>query len=274
MKNHDIFSKLAKGLRTFPEVKAIGISGSYAINKQDKYSDIDCCIISESLIPSTEKRIKAYSKIGNIAMQWSNIDFEISVGDAFKIDGLEIDMIWMTHPEIIKFIQNLEKDVKCDEFLPGGIKKTNAIFDPERIIEKIKAKVNKYPDKRARNRAITFIKDAHFNLYTLSWLKKAEYRNDYFSFSKNQHEILDYLIKVIFALNKEWLSDEKRILPMIENMTNVPKDAANRIRSLIMHDDRNVTMKKSLKEIKQLFKETYLITNQLYPDLKLNFSWE
>lgn len=171
------------------------------------------------------------------------------------------------------FIRNLDKNYYCDEFLPGGLAKLKPLVDETGVIANLKHILPEYPRKRAIRRMETNIGSAHFTLYKLAWLEKATYRRDYYSFLKYKFELIDMFCTALFALNREWYSDEKRLLQKIQRMQFAPACVGRRIESIIMHAGANGHLGNCLRNIKKLFGELVTIAVAQYPEIELPRGW-
>jgi hypothetical protein len=157
--------------------------------------------------------------------------------------------------------------------LPGGLSTVKALHDPRGTISKLQSEIPSYSEARARHRVRQSIGQAHYSLYGLGWLKKAAVRRDHFSFLKNESDLLEKFFYALFALNRTWFSDEKRLTSRIRQFEYCPEHADRRIQSIIMHQDDNEQLAVCLANIKQLFQDMVSCAHRKYPDLDLPIDW-
>jgi len=258
--------------QAFPQTLALGISGSFVQNNTDKYSDYDFCIYTNEEIPNADLKKNIYAKMGISSFDYFNIDFEISNGDGFLIDDSECGFIWMEYKKSLNLLKELDIKWDLNEYLPGGVERLKILFETNNEITNLKNCIY-YSEKRSINRFKLFINRAHHSIYILKWLEKAAYRNDYYSFLKNKFESIEYLIYSLFALNKRWMADEKRLLEISGELIYKPKNLENRLEEIIFHTNENKNLNQCLKNIKQLFIDTIDIFRNIYQSEKIDNIW-
>ena len=255
------------------EIEAIGLSGSYSRHLEDSLSDVDICIYVRGTLPPADSRERAYHHLGLTDWLYFDVDFEQSRGDGVRIDGQRCDLCWMSIPAVSSFLRLLRTDFDCAEWLPGGLSTVETLHDPKGRLERLRAEIPVYSHSRARHRFKSATNGAYISLYNLGWLKKAAFREDYFSFLKNEYDLLEKLFYALFALNQEWYSDEKRLTRRIMSFEYVPEDADKRIQSVVMREGENRQLRGGLESIKGLFEETVSLAHCKYPDLDLPKDW-
>ena len=261
-------------LKTFHEVTAIGLSGSFSRGMGDSLSDLDICVFAEKEIPAANDRKHRYEACGISDIAYLNVDFEVSRSDGLKVEGMDCSLIWMTVPGAKEFLDRLTHDFDSDEFLPGGLVTIKSLFDPKGRIEQLKGLVPPYSDDRAMHRVESNVRKAHFSIYVLGWLEKAAVRSDYFSFVKSEYEVLDNFFTALFALNQRWYCDEKRLTQTIVDFELAPANVAERIRSIVMRRDDNADLGKCLEGIKRLFADLETVSRLRYSNVDLPENWQ
>ena len=261
-------------LEGFDEVAAVGLTGSSAHGNADAMSDLDVAVFAVGEIPSPEMRRRRYASYGISEPAYFDVDFEISRGDELQIDGVDCGFIWMSLPKAEAFLATLAEDFDCDEFLPGGLVTMQPLVDPDGVIPALQDSIHLYPEERAKHRIKSNLKRAYFSIYVLAWLHKAAMRNDYFSFLKNEFEMLDSFFAALFALNQQWYSHEKRLTEIVRGFELVPSGVGSRIEAIIMHKDGCEDLSQSEGEIKALFADLANISRETFPDLDVPTEWK
>jgi hypothetical protein len=172
------------------------------------------------------------------------------------------------------FLRNLDRDFDCSEWLPGGLGTIKAMYDPSDIIKGLQEDIPSYSIKRSQHRVQRALRDAHFSLYKLAWLPKASHRGDIFSFLKYQYLLLEKFFYTIFALNRIWFSDEKRLVEKLMSFEFAPHNVDRRIETIIQREHGEVSLEGCLQELELLFSDTATCAHQLYPELDLPRIWE
>ncbi len=266
-------SRVVDFLTGFDEVVAVGLSGSGATGNMDRFSDLDVCVYTKPDLPEAKTRRERLESAGLGEIQYFDVDFEVSRGDGLSLNGKRCDLNWMSVPKVELFLKSLVVDFDCNEFLPGGLLMTKDIYDPNGLIEHLQKAVPAYSPERSMHRIKKSVSAAHFSLYVLCWLEKAAARNDYFSFLKFKFEILDHFFTALFALNRQWFCQEKRLVEMVDRFPYAPSSARTRLTEVIVHSGTSSSLGESLKEIKSLFSELVGLSVQAYPGLELPSEW-
>ena len=269
VKSPVIFSKISSLLSAFDDIQAYGLSGSSAAEAHDDLSDLDVCVFTPGAIPPVECRKAQYLTAGVETIEHLDVDFEVSRGDGVRIAGCPVDFIWMEVNAIRAFLSALTVDFACDEFLPGGLLKIQALYDPGQVIASLQQQVPPYPRPRAAARVASHIAAAHFALYSQRWMEKAVSRQDAFSFIKYEYELLDHFFSALFALNQRWFCVEKRLTRLVREFPLVPERAGERIEAIILRQGENASLEGCLKNYQQLCVELVALACQQYPECEL-----
>ena len=270
----ELLSRAVNMLAAFDEVVAVGLSGSSANGTADHLSDLDICVFATPDLPDPKSRRQRLESAALGEITYVDIDFEVSRGDGVFVNGKACDFIWMSVPKVEAFLKSLALDFECDEFLPGGLLKTDAVHDPDGLIERLQRAVPDYPRERAMYRVEKSICVAHSSLYVLRWLEKAVARGDSFSFLKFKYQLLDNFFTALFALNRQWFSDEKRLVEKVEEFDHTPGQAKSRLGAVIMQSGNSAPLAGSLKELKSLFFDLACLSRKVYPELEIPTAWD
>ncbi len=260
-------------LTGFDQVLAVGLTGSHANKKVDRYSDLDLAVFVRDEIPSAERRKRRYESCGVEGFPYFDKDWEVCTDDGLTIDGTRCEIIWMAMPVITSFLEDLDRNFDADEFLPGGLLSTAPLLDPDGVIPAIKSLVPVYSEERAVYRIKKHLDHAHFSIYVLDWFSKAAFRDDHFSFFIHLREVVEDLVTCCFALNRRWLSDEKRVLDILGTFEMVPENVGGRLASIIMHTGGNAALDQSLENLKGLFRELAFIADAEHPNSGFPLDW-
>jgi hypothetical protein len=220
------------------------------------------------------RRKAAYAAAGYTEMLYFDVDFETSRGDGYWRQGIRYNFNWMRTDHVKAYLKKLESDFGSSEYLPGGLRIVKAVHDPKGIIPGLQAEIAEYSDERGRFRIKQKLEALHFSLYSLGWLEKAAFRKDRYLFLKYKQSALELLFQILYALNKEWLSDEKGLAKRILRFRYTPDQFEKRVYSIIMHHNQDAELKHCLLSLKELFADTVLLAQQRYPDLELPRDWK
>jgi predicted nucleotidyltransferase len=279
--NHDhseeafrlLTGSLSKFALSLENGSAIGLSGSRARGNGDALSDIDVCVFVPGELPALQTRKPIYAGLGLTDLLYEDVDFMTSRGDGFRVHGTRCDFNWMSIPAVQSFLERLDSDFDCAEYIPGGLSSVRVLHDPGYIIAGLQGAIPPYSDARAQHRIRKAIQDARFSLYDLGWLDKAAFRSDAFLFHKHQYFLLETLFRALFALNNEWLSAEKGLAHRAGGFSYAPQRIERRITSVILHQQDNGDLPTCLSNLKGLFSETVQAVHRRYPSLDLPAEW-
>lgn len=271
--NNAIVSKAVGTLSSFCDVAAVGLSGSRICDSADSESDYDFVVLAKETIPSAECRKHTYEKHGITEFPYFNVDLEVCRDDGLTIDGVRCETIWMNIPFVREFLASLDSNFDCDEGLPGGLLRTTPLFDPNGTLEALKSEVPGYSRARAVHRLKKHLSSAHFHIYVLRWFDKAALRNDYFCFFRHLHHVVEDFITCLFALNRRWFCDEKRVIDILQTLELAPRHTAERLTSIIMHENENARLDKCLLNLKGLLNELSVMADAKYPGSEFPMDW-
>ena len=261
-------------LEEFEDVEAVGLSGSVARSVSDEFSDLDICVFVKDQLPSPDKRKRKYEEFGISDFRYFDGDLKDSRIDGLVIDDVDFDFLWMSLRRSERFLRDLSKNHECDEYLPGGLLELQPLVDPRQRIASLRGLIPPYSEARAKARVKSNVKSARFSIYALEWTTKAPYRNDYFSFFFNKWMVFDHFVSALFALNRQWRAHEKRIIDQIRRLDIVPRNAACRVESIILHDKENTSLEANAGSIKELLSDLTALALKQFPDIDLPVEWK
>lgn len=269
----DPIEKPLQLLRRFPQVAAIGLSGSVSRGLDDDLADTDLCVFVADRLPTLDERKQRYRKFGISDHKYLDGDLEVSRIDGFRIDDADYDFLWMSLPEVEQFLLGLPGNHECDEYLPGGLLTVQPLFDPQGHIDRLGRLVPTYSEERARSRVKGSVDKAHFSFYSLAGPTKAPFRSDYFSFFFNQWTVLDSFVSGLFALNRQWRAHEKRVIDQIHQLGLAPSRVSERMRAVMLYQDENTNLAANARNIKLLFSDLVSIAQKEFPGIDLPTEW-
>ncbi|HUT24098.1 MAG TPA: nucleotidyltransferase domain-containing protein [Sumerlaeia bacterium] len=267
-------SRAVDFLTGFEEVIAVGVSGSSATGTRDDLSDLDVCVFTDPNLPEPKLRRERLESSALGEITHFDVDFGVSRGDGVSLRGKPCDFNWMTVPGVASFLESLAVDFDCGEFVPGGLLMTQSVYDPQGIIEHLQEAVPEYSRERAMHRIEKSISSARSLLYGfLRLLDKAVARDDYFSYLRFQYELLDKFFTALYAANRQWFCDEKRLVEDVDKFAYAPSRAKDRLTQITRHSGKCSSLADGLEEIKSLFAELVCLSLKMYPELELPTEW-
>lgn len=230
---------LALHFAQYPEIEAIGISGSIVSGQGSLTSDIDLYIFGSSIIPVEERRkianLRGYTQ-GNFNLQYWD------TGDEWydKETGIEVDIMYWEkswiEEQLERVIVRHESSVGYTTCFWHTIKQIEILFDRNGWISALKSKTQtSYPEALRQN----IIQKNYPLLHSIipaytHQLEKAVRRGDLFSINHRLTEYLASYFDILFALNRILHPGEKRLVSFaINNCRWLPEGFETDIRSLL-----------------------------------------
>ena len=266
--------RVVRVLKSFPEVVAIGLEGSFASGQSDAFSDLDMRVFVAQDFPSSADRRARYAKARWTKFNYFDLNFGMSLADSARIGNLDFDLDWIKVPALESYLSSLATEYDHDEGFAGAMGKVIALHDPDGVIDSLKQQIPTYSEERAARRAAAHLRGAHHRLYVLKWLEKAVARGDHACFLSHQSEIMGNFFSALFALNRRWFSDEKRLLEIVRGFEIAPRDLTRRLRRTLLRRGRCASGEGCLREIKGLFHDLAALAKKRAPGIDVPVTWK
>lgn len=225
-------------------VKAVICFGSYAMRNNDEHSDIDLYAFCDTVIPLAAVRKEALGIIEGVSQLeidhtetgWD--DQWCPVGDSLKLDGLLVEIGYNT----LGWLETVARKVKEGalsipelRFRPytmlGLLDTAVVLYDPERIIQRIRLKLYPFPFALKRALLAQSIPVAKGSLGDLRDYAKRGIGNRAFHF--HLERVLDAMDSILFALNERYSPATKRVEDLYTELKTVPVDFMSRYTMLL-----------------------------------------
>jgi len=256
-------SKAAKIYQANPKIEAVLLGGSVSRNLHDSYSDIELFIFWKEP-PTEEDRKKPITRLAGEIIDFHPYEEE-EWSESFITEGIKL--------EISNFLTQTIADIIEDVivfFNPDVYKQciAAAVYDGaalsgETLIQKLKEKVNPYPDELS----IAMIKEYMF--LSNSWTNRAAllHRKDWLMLYKVMTDVQTHLMGMLSGLNKQYVHHPafKWQRQTLESMTIVPENICSRLASVFLDDPTD-----SLKELEKIVQEVYQLIQREYPQIDIS----
>lgn len=236
--------------------KEIIVVGSVSRGVADVNSDIEIEFLNEN-IPSEKERVDWIKQIGGT--QITSYGGPISDGSMwiiFKYKDFWIEAGWQSFEAMKKNVRSILNGEIIDHerlLLPWVINNAICITEGD-LIKNLKGDLNTYPDILQKKIILSSLKGLTLTL-ALNVKKALAEREDKIPLLERLIVDVKRVLRILFALNKEWELDWKRIRYIVEDLEVKPNDLYNRI-------DKIVTLnssKESLEACFELTKDTLLL---------------
>jgi predicted nucleotidyltransferase len=237
-----ILARVTARLAPMRGVRAIALGGSRARGWHNAHSDIDIGLYYTGALD-----IAALNEAATALDDAHRTDLATGLGGWgtwvdggawLTIDGIAVDLIYRDLARVDRVIAEVARGEFqiayhaghphsfVSSFYAAEIAVGVALHDPDSLIAARKAQLTPYPDALARATVRRFLGEAQFSL---ALVEKAEHAGDPAYAAGVAFRIVGCLAHALFALNREWLMNEKGAVRRVETFAHHPKDFAGRV---------------------------------------------
>lgn len=270
-------------LKRFNTVKAASMAGSHALGQADRYSDLDIQVFTSDEIPDPSTRRKIYGACPGIECKLLahpisavldkspfSSNYEM---DWIDIEGAKCDIVWLPQPGVEHLISALPADPDFPETIGVLTRVIQPLFDPEGYIEQLRKRCPEYPTERARRKAGNCFGHPHWFICDWRVLEKAIYRNDIPGYQQAENEMVEYLVKGLYAVNRVWQESRRRLRFHSREFSVLPENFLNRLEAMILRKGPFQNLESCHWELRSLFHDLCLLANNRYPEWHLSEDW-
>lgn len=247
MPQEPLLQSLIARLKDVKNLSAIVLGGSHASGSQRPDSDIDIGLYYHTHTPLDCKQLRAIATALNDTPTPTVTNLGgwgrwVNGGAWLTIQGQRVDFLYRD----IEFVSST-----LDECNAGTLRSDywqqpaygfhnyiyctetricRALYDPNHIIEGLKAKVAHYPPKLKAAIIKNFLWSARF---TLDNTVKAARRGEVYIVTGGLARALHCLVQVLYALNESWYINEKRLVTELNAFDKKPEQVLERIYAIL-----------------------------------------
>ena len=253
-------NQLVNAVKKFPNVKAIGQTGSLEEDLIPGFSDIDMFVLCDR-VPDAMERHNAYETCKELYTECNMNVCENCIwgtGDILIVDGIDTMFMFFTIGEMTTYVEEVlaGKHIYAEgEFYPIGrlatIESIDILYEEDGVMSKLKEKVAVYPEELAE---VTI--HSH-----LSWaineedIGRAYLRKDVLFYHQVLEKGIDHFLQALYAVNRTYFPSRKRSEQYIKNFKKVPKNCYERLLQVIENGARSETILQSIAEYRKLCEE-------------------
>lgn len=277
---HELISKLTARLSGISGIQAVVLGGSFARGRAQPGSDIDLGIFYSETAPFAIDSIRDLARSVHDAAdpvvsgfyewgQWVN------GGAWLSISGQRVDFIYRSIEHVERVIADTESGRYEIDYLqqppfgffsgtyPGEIAICKPVVDPNGLIDRLKVRVEIYPE-RFRERVIQdFLWMAEFGLELFA--RKFASRCDIFGTVSCMTRAIHQLELVLFALNRRYPVNDKTMLAEITEFELAPERFSDRVQHILKAPGMSAAeLHTAVDSVKRLAFETMELTGGLY----------
>jgi hypothetical protein len=190
----------------------------------------------------------------------------VNGGGWLTVDGAPVDILYRDAARVTRVIDDVrEGHFECayhyghphafvSTIYAGEIATCRVLHDPSGFAAAAKARLEPYPDALRTATIARFSDEARF---FLAIAQKAAERGDVVYVAGCAFRAASCLLQVIFAINRQWLLNEKGALALAANFPLAPMDLRTRLESAVSHLDGSAReLTRALDTIAALVGET------------------
>jgi len=261
-------------------MEAVVLGGSYARGRAQPTSDIDLGLFYSEAAPFSISQIREMAEAINDTPGPVVTDFYgwgpwVNGGAWLTIGGQRVDFIYRNLEHVERVITDAEAgryEVDYSQQPPfgffsgiylGEIAVCVPLSDPERKIEVLKHRVKHYPEALRRATVQDYLWQAEFAL--AAFAPKFAVRSDAYGTASCLTRAVNYLVLVLFALNRRYLINDKTALAEIAEFRHAPENFVERVQGTLSHLGTAVgDLNGAVAIISELTRETAMLTDGLY----------
>lgn len=276
----DLVSSLARRLGEIRGVRAVVLGGSYARGLAGPASDIDLGILYSQEAPFSISSIRELAEAVNDATDPVVTGFYewgpwVNGGAWLTIGGQRVDLIYRSIEHIERVISEAEAgryEVHYAQQPPfgffsgtylGEVAVCVPVLDPTSRLHSLKKRVAVYPEAMRRAVVQDYIWMAEFGLGAFA--RKFAARSDVYGTAACLTSAVNQLVLALFALNRQYLINDKTALAEIAGFQQAPRDFGLRVQHILgCLGTASAELLTAVDEVTQILKEAIDLTGGLY----------
>lgn len=276
----ELVATLSQRLGAIRGIKAVVLGGSYARGRAQPGSDIDLGILYSEAAPFSIQSIGELAESVNDTAAPVVAGFYewgpwVNGGAWLTIGGQRVDFIYRNLEHVERVIAEAEagryelhyaQQPPCGFFSGtylGEVAVCVTLFDPEARLEVLKRRVADYPEALRRSVVQDYLWQAEFGLAAFAC--KFAARADSYGTAACLTRAVSQLVLVLFALNRQYLLNDKTALAEVAEFERAPREFGLRVQQTLGHlGESAAELVAAVESITQLLQETVALTGGLY----------
>ena len=276
----ELVSSLVERLAAIAGVAAVALGGSYARGTAVAGSDIDLYVYYSEAAPFAIERVRELAASVNDGAESVVTDFYewgpwVNGGAWLTVGGQRVDFVYRSLEHVARVIADAQVGRYEQHYaqqppfgffstaylgeIAGGV----PLFDAEKRLESLKARVAIYPEALRRAVVQDYLWQAEFAL--TAFAPRFAGRAGAYGAAACLTRVVNQLLLVLFALNGKYFIDDKTALSETETFARVPKDFAARVQKMLARlGDSPEEPAAAIESATRLFRETVELTEGLY----------
>jgi predicted nucleotidyltransferase len=276
----DLVTSLTERLSTINGMKAVVLGGSHARGRAMPDSDIDFGLFYSEATPFSIEQLRELAEAVNDTTNPVVTDFYgwghwVNGGAWLTIGGQRVDFLYRNLEQVERVITRAEAgrhELDYAQQPPfgffsatylGEIEICVPLFDPDARVVALKQSVKIYPEALRQAIVQDYLWQAEFNL--AAFAPKFAARGDAYGTAACLTRVVNQLILVLFALNRQYPLNDKTALAEIDEFTQAPSAFGPRVQqTLAQLGDSRTGLSAAVANVVRLSQETAALTEGLY----------
>jgi predicted nucleotidyltransferase len=279
----ELVLELAGRLGTIQGIKAVVLGGSHARGRAQPGSDVDLGILYSETDPFSIQSVQKLADDINDTPRPVVTNFYewgpwVNGGAWLTIGGRRIDFLYrslehlgrvLTDAESGRYQLDYEQQPPFGFFSAtylGEIAVCVPVFDPDTRIHALKRRVAKYPEALRRAVVQDYLWAAEFGL--AAFARKFAARCDAWGTAACLTRAVNQLVLALFALNREYLINDKTALAEATGFERTPRRFESRVQTTFAGlGDSPAKLANAVEGVQELLRESVALAGELYQPL-------
>ena len=275
-----LVSALADRLGSIRGIRSVVLGGSHARGCAQTGSDIDLGILYAEARPFAIESIRTLAAEFNdtaapVVSEFYEWGRWVNGGAWLTIGGQRVDFLYRCLEHVERVIGDAEAgryELDYSQQPPfgffsgtylGEVALCVPLFDPDGTVERLKQRLEKYPEALRRAVVQDFFWAAEFGL--AAFARKFAARGDTYGTAGCLTRAVNQMVLALFALNRKYLINDKSALAEIAGFELVPQEFSSRVQnSLAKLGGSAAELGAAVERIEQLLRESIALTDGLY----------
>lgn len=265
----ELVSSLTDRLAAIAGIKAVVLGGSHARGCARPESDVDLYLFYSEAEPFSISSIREVAGAGPVVTDFYGWGPWVNGGAWLTVGGQRVDLVYRNLEQVERVIADAEAgryEIDYAQQPPfgffsaaylGEIAVCVPLFDPESKIAALKQRVAKYPEALRRALVQDYLWQAELAL--VAFAPKFARRTGAYGTAACLARVVNQLLLVLFALNREYFMDDKTALAKAAAFARTPRELESRVQQTFAQLDDG-----AIESIAQLFREVVDLTDGLY----------
>lgn len=276
----ELVASLVERLGAINGMKAVVLGGSHARGRAKPESDIDLGLFYSEATPFSIQQLRELAAAVNdtpnpVVTEFYGWGAWVNGGAWLTIGGQRVDFIYRSLEHIARVITDTEAGRYELDYMQqppfgffsatylGEVAICVPLFDPAAQVVALQQRVATYPEALRQTIVQDYLWQAEFNL--AAFARKFAARADAYGTAACLTRVVNQLILVLFALNRQYLLNDKTALAEIAEFAQAPSAFSSRVQQTFSHvGDSATELVAAVESIVQLFQETVALMDGQY----------